>query len=249
MSDELRGRRLLVTGGGSGIGLAVAQLAEQRGARVAVLDRAFPEGFAGAHSDWLLCQADVADSAAVHAAVDAAARTLGGLDIVVNSAGVDCEARLDALDDAAWARTLAVNLSGPMYVCRAALPHLRANGGGAVVNVASAAALVPLAGRSAYAASKAGLVMFGKTLAAEWAGERIRVNAVCPGAVDTPLLRGSYEGRDGADEAERAIRSRYALGRVGQAEEMAEAILFLAGPSAAFITGVALAVDGGRSWH
>jgi NAD(P)-dependent dehydrogenase (short-subunit alcohol dehydrogenase family) len=197
-------------------------------------------------------RADVADESQVAAAVEVAARRLGRIDAVVNSAGIDCTLPLERLTLSAWSRTLAVNLTGAMLVCRAALPHLRAAGQGSIVNVASAAGLVPLAGRSAYNASKAGLIMFGKTLAQELADDGIRVNAVCPGAIDTPLLHSGYAGAGDARTAQtalEAIRARYALGRIGSAAEVAEAILFLASPAASFITGVALAVDGGRSWH
>jgi len=245
-------QRFLVSGGASGIGLAVARLALARGARACLLDRnraaldaACAELGEGA---WpVVC--DVADPAAVGVAVAQAAERLGGLDALVNSAGVDSLTPLEQLSDAEWSRTLAINLTGPMLLCRAALPHLRRAGGGSIVNVSSGAGLSPLRNRTAYCASKAGVIMFGKALAIEVAGDGIRVNAVCPGAVDTPLFRTSYE--DNADpEGELArIRERYALRRVAQPEELAEAILYLSGPGASYITGTALAVDGGRTFH
>ena len=152
----------------------------------------------------------------------AAAEALGGLDGVVNAAGIDLQAPLSGMTLADWSRVMAVNLTGPMLVCRAALPHLRRAGGGTIVNVSSAAGLAPLAQRTAYCATKAGLVMFGKALAMELAADGIRVNAVCPGAVDTPLFRSSYEGAADPQAALESIRNRYALHRIAQPEEIAE---------------------------
>ncbi len=244
--------RFLVTGGASGIGLAVARLAHARGAGVALLDRDVEaarraQESLGARAVAIAC--DVADPDSVAVAVNEAADFLGGLAAVVNAAGIDLQASLPEIEDADWSRVLGVNLTGPMLVCRAALPHLRRGGGGTIVNVASAAGLAPLAHRSAYCATKAGVIMFGKSLAMELAADAIRVNSVCPGAVDTPLFRGSYE--HGADpEAELArIRARYALNRIARPEELAEAILFLSSPASSFVTGIAMAVDGGRSYH
>lgn len=249
------GRAFLVTGGASGIGLAVARLALQRGAQVCILDRdeaslarATSEfGELGAAPITLAC--DVADAAQVNAAVAAAAKRMGKLDAVVNGAGIDHLEPLERITDEAWARTLAVNLTGPMLMCRAAVPHLRRAGGGTIVNIASAAGLAPLAHRSAYCATKAGLIMFGKALALELAADGIRVNAVCPGAVDTPLFRTSYEGTADPAAALEAIRGRYALHRVARPEELAEAVLYLSGPASSYVTGTAHAVDGGRSYH
>ncbi|WP_188588865.1 SDR family NAD(P)-dependent oxidoreductase, partial [Achromobacter denitrificans] len=192
---------------------------------------------------------DVTDSAAVEQAVREAAGALSGIDGVVNCAGVDLRADLESTRDEDWNRVLAVNLSGPMHVCRAAVPHLKQAGGGSIVNVSSAAGLSPLPQRSAYCAAKAGVNMFGKVLAMELAAFGIRVATVCPGAVDTPLFRSSYEDGPDPQAGLAAIRARYALGRIARPEELAEAILFLSGPGASYITGATLAVDGGRSFH
>lgn len=249
---SLAGRRFIVTGGASGIGLAVARLAIARGASVALLDRnatllATSVDGLGTAAHGIAC--DVSDSAAVRAAVDDACIWLDGLDAVVNSAGIDLFEPLERMADEDWSRVMAVNLNGPMMVCRAALPHLRAAGGGSIVNIASAAGLSPLMNRTAYCAAKAGVIMFGKALAMEAAADNIRVNAVCPGAIDTPLFRTSYE--EAADPARelQSIRARYALGRIAAPEEVAEAVLYMSGLGASYITGVALAVDGGRTFH
>ncbi len=245
-------RQLIVSGGASGIGLAVARMAVARGARVALLDRdtvALADAVRLLGEAALALECDVSDAPAVRIAVDRAAQWLGGVDALVNSAGIDALKSLEATSDEEWARVLAVNLTGPMLVCRAALPHLRAAGGGSIVNIASGAGLRPLPNRTAYCASKAAVIMFGKSLAIETAADGIRVNAVCPGAIDTPLFRTSYENADDPERVLAEIRERYALGRIAAPEEVAEAVLYLSGPGASYITGTALAVDGGRTFH
>lgn len=252
MSAALQNKRFVITGAASGIGLAVARLALQRGARVGALDCdrvALAAACQQLGDEAFSVDCDVADAASVMRAVEDAAAWLGGLDALVNCAGVDSRVPLEQLADAEWERTIAVNLTGPMLLCRAALPHLRRAGGGTIVNVASAAGLSPLLHRTAYCASKAGMIMFGKALAIEAAADGIRVNAVCPGAVDTPLFRTSYEAGDDPLHELEAIRRRYALGRIAAPEEVAEAILYLSGSGSSYITGAALAVDGGRTFH
>jgi len=245
-------RRFVVSGGASGIGLAVARLALARGARAVLLDHDEPRLKASAETLGdaalpLVC--DITDSQAVTAAMNHAVHWLGGLDALVNSAGVDSLKPLEQTGDDEWARTLAVNLTGPMLTCRAAMPHLRASGGGSIVNISSGAGLRPLANRTAYCATKAAVIMFGKALSIEAAPDGIRVNAVCPGAIDTPLFRSSYEHAEDPQGALEEIRQRYALGRVAAPEEVAEAVLYLSGPGASYITGTTLAVDGGRTFH
>ncbi|MEQ8291249.1 MAG: SDR family oxidoreductase [Roseovarius sp.] len=243
MSD-LAGLRVLVAGGAAGIGRATALMMQARGAEVAVLDRAGggPDGMAHATADLL-------DDGAVAEAVQGLCEDMGGLDVLINSAGIDLEAPSAEVTDAQWEQVIGVNLTGPMRTARAAFPYLCHSEHGAIVNVSSGAGLRPIPDRAAYCASKAGVVMLSKSLAMDWAGHGIRVNAVCPGAVETGLFRQSYEGHDDPDARLELIRARYALGRVGAPEELAEAIVFLASPAASYVTGVALAVDGGRSFH
>ena len=249
----IEGKAFVITGGASGIGLAVALLALQRGAAGVCLIDHEPAALAqavqslGRNAHGLL--GDVADAAQVAQAVAASALRLARIDAVVNAAGVDHVAALEAMTDEAWARILAVNLTGPMLVSRAAVPHLRAAGGGTIVNIASGAGLAPLRERSAYCASKAGVIMLGKALAMELAPDNIRVNAVCPGAVDTPLFRGSYEHTIDPAATLETIRQRYALQRVARPEEIAEAVLYLSSPASSYVTGTAHAVDGGRTFH
>jgi NAD(P)-dependent dehydrogenase (short-subunit alcohol dehydrogenase family) len=246
---RLGGRRVLVTGAASGIGLAIARLFRKEGARVALLDR--DEAALGkARGDGaaaLVC--DVADERQVRAAVGQAAAALGGLDGVVNSAGIDLMRPFEEMTAAEWARVMAVDLTGPMLVCHAALPALKEAGRGTIVNIASGAALRPLEQRTAYCAAKAGLVMFGKTLAVDLAAYHIRVNAICPGIVDTPLFRSSWAGAADPEAELARILDRYVIKRAGAPEEIAHAALYLTSDESSFVTGAALAVDGGRTFH
>ena len=246
---RLAGRRVLVTGAASGIGLAVTRLFQREGARVAMLDRdgAALTKAAGDGAATLVC--DVAEERQVRAAVAQAAAALGGLDGVVNSAGIDLMRPFEEMTAAEWAQVLAVDLTGPMLVCHAALPALRQAGRGTIVNIASGAALRPLEHRTAYCAAKAGLVMFGKTLAVDLAAHHIRVNAICPGIIDTPLFRSSWTGAADPEAELARILERYVIRRPGEPEEIAQAALYLTSDESSFVTGAALAVDGGRTFH
>jgi NAD(P)-dependent dehydrogenase (short-subunit alcohol dehydrogenase family) len=148
-----------------------------------------------------------------------------------------------------WNRIIAVNLTGPMLVAQAAYPHLRTAGGGTIVNVSSGAGLSPLKHRTAYCASKAGLQMAAKALAMEAAEFGIRVNTICPGAVETELFRTSIDTAPDPVAAYEAVRARYALQRVASPEEIAAAILWLTSAESSYVTGTAIAVDGGRTFH
>lgn len=242
VQGRLAGRRIVVTGAASGIGRAVAELFLEAGAQVAALDRQRPQPFA--RDQGLALQADVTDPAGVQAAVDEAARAFGGLDGLVNAAGISNTDWADQVSLEDWRRVLDVNLTGTFTVCRACLAHLRAAGGGTIVNLSSGQGLSPFPRRSAYAASKAGVIALSKSIAMEWAPS-IRVNTICPGAVDTPMVRAGY-----SEEVLRTqVGPRYALGRIGQPLEIAQAALYLSSAESSFVTGIVLAVDGGRSYH
>ncbi len=245
---DLSGRRVLVTGAASGIGRATAELFVQRGARVALLDRdRHVEKVAAEVGGTIGLVGDVADEGAVARSVAVAAAKLDGLDGVVNSAGIDLVKPVTEMTPEEWNRLLAVNLSGPFHVCRAAAPYLRQASEATVVNVASGAGLVPLKHRTAYCASKAGLVMFTKTLAIELAP--VRVNAFCPGIIDTPLFRQSFENEPDPDAELRRILDRYLIKRAATPEEAAQIVLFLTSRASSIMTGVALAGDAGRTFH
>ena len=247
---RLKGRHVLVTGAASGIGLAIATRFAAEGARVAMLDRdaaalATQAGRLGLAS----CVADIADAAQVAAAVAASVAELGGLDGIVNAAGIDLMRPFGDMTAAEWRRVMAVDLDGAFHVCSAALPAMRRAGAGSIVNIASGAGLRPLEHRTAYCTAKAALVMFSKSLAVDLAPDNIRVNAICPGPIDTPMFRTSFEQSPDPDAELRHIMDRYVIKRMGQPEEIANAALFLTSAEAAFITGTAMAVDGGRTFH
>ena len=238
---RLAGRRILVTGGASGIGRATATLFAAQGARVGVLDRV------PADCDVSVI-ADVSDAASVVPAVDAAVDALGGLDGIVLNAGIDLIAAVEEMKADAWRRIIDVNLTGAFLVTQAALPALKRAARASIVAVASGAALRPLLHRTAYCASKAALVMFAKALAMELA-PKIRVNAVCPGAVETPLFRQSIDPTPDPAATYEEVRRRYVLERIAEPDELAQAILFLISDESSYVTGAALAVDGGRTFH
>ena len=242
MTADMTERRLVVVGGAAGIGLATAQLALETGAQVAIIDRqSAPPGTLG-------FTADMKRTSEVNAAIAAAADALGGIDGLAYCAGIDLQAPLGDTADEAWVQVIDVNLTGAMRACRAALPHLSAQGG-SIVLVSSGAGLSPLRHRTAYCASKAGLNMLAKTLAMELAPDGIRVNALCPGAVETGLFRSGFNGIADQDAALAEVKARYALKRVAEPEEIARAILFLLSEDASYVTGIAMAVDGGRTFH
>ncbi|MFM1814756.1 MAG: hypothetical protein RLZ98_1451 [Pseudomonadota bacterium] len=239
---QLDGRRILVTGGASGIGKATVELFASEGAAVAVLDidgdaADAVAGRIGGRS----FQGDVSDEASVLAAVNAAAQALDGLDGLVCAAGVGQRSTLSELDNAEWQRIIGVNLSGTYLVCRAALPHLQEAPVATIVNVSSGAATRPGPTRSAYAASKAGVVAFTRAIALEL-GPNIRVNAILPGAADTPLMRNMLS----TPEARQAAAARYALKRIAEPAEIANAILFLTSGQSSFVNGSPLIIDGGQ---
>ncbi|MBI2727440.1 MAG: SDR family oxidoreductase [Polaromonas sp.] len=244
---RLKGRRIVVTGAGSGIGAAIAQLFIAEGAQVAAIDRN-EDGIKawlkpGSAGNSIALKADIADESSVNDAVKRAAEALGGIDGLVNAAGVSNTDLLRDVSLADWKRTIDINLTGSFLVSRACLPWLETVQNSTIVNFSSGQGLQPFVRRGAYAASKAGVISLSKTLAMEWAP--IRVNTICPGAVDTPMVRAGYT----AEALQTQVGARYALGRVAEPIEIARAALYLTGSESSFVTGIALAVDGGRSYH
>jgi NAD(P)-dependent dehydrogenase (short-subunit alcohol dehydrogenase family) len=239
---RLTARKILITGGASGIGRATCALFVQEGASVVVLDRNTADV-----ADVRGIAADVSDAASVTRAMQEAAQAMGGLDGLVNAAGVFINKDLMGTDAQTWNTTIAVNLTGTFLCVQAAVPLLRQAAQATIVNLASGVGLLPTGGGStAYVASKGGVIAMTRALAAELA-PGIRVNAVCPGAVETPMTDGTL--RDASGAIIPAIVNRYALGRPASPEEIAAAILFLTSHESSFVTGVSLAVDGGRTFH
>jgi NAD(P)-dependent dehydrogenase (short-subunit alcohol dehydrogenase family) len=208
-----------------------------------VLDR----DITGAAADLHPIRCDVTDPAAVDAAVAAVVDRLRGLDILVNNAGIGAVGDVGQNDDAEWARVLDVNVTGIARVTRTALPHLRRSSHAAVVNTCSALAFVGVRQRALYSASKGAVLALTLAMAADHAGDGIRVNAVAPGTTDTPWVTRLLNAADDPTAAADALRRRQPLGRLAAAEEVAQAIAVLASPVAASITGTALRVDGGMA--
>ena len=236
---EFTGIRALVTGGASGIGLATALLLTERGATVACLDLdGPPEPLYGV-------RADIRDDEQVRPAVAQAVEHLGGLDVLVNNAGIGAQGTVEDNDDAEWSNVFEVNVFGMVRMARAALPHLRRSEHAAIVNTCSIAATVGLPSRALYSATKGAVLSLTLAMAADHIREGIRVTCVNPGTADTPWI-GRLLDAAADPEAERAaLEARQPSGRLVSASEVAAAIAYLASPFASATTGTALAVDGG----
>lgn len=244
---RLQGRRILITGAGSGIGFAAARIFAAEGAHLALLDLK-PDAVEklAAESGGAALAVDVSNEDAVNEIVARAGNALGGIDGVVNAAGIIRVGAIATSSTDDWRKQIEVNLNGPFYICRAAYPFLKQAPKATVVNIASAQALRPAGASSGYAASKAGVVALSKAMATEWAPD-IRVNVICPGIVDTPMVAG-VSAAAGNPSSTPSVKD-YLLGRMADPEEIARALLFLTSDESSFVTGSALAVDGGRTLY
>lgn len=241
---ELSGLKAVVTGGGSGIGLATARLLAARGAAVTVFDVKLPDELA---DEFTGLTADVTDDASVRQAVAESARRMGGIDILVNNAGISATGTVADNPDAQWHHVLDVNVVGIVRVTRAALPHLRASAHAAVVNTCSIAATAGLPQRALYSATKGAVLALTLAMAADHVHEGIRVNCVNPGTADTPFVGRLLAAADDPVAERAALKARQPMGRLVSADEVAAGIAYLASPLAASVTGTALAIDGGMA--
>jgi len=246
MGDMLKGKVAIVTGGASGIGRATAILLAREGAKVVVADynptggRETLRMIEEKGGEAIFIETDVSKPDDAERMVEETTRIYGRLDILFNNAGVAETAKVSEASLDHWERVLAINLRGVFLGCKYAIPKMIENGGGSIINTASIAAEVGFNQSAAYVASKHGVVGLTKTIALDYAADGIRANTVCPGVIRTPMVM------EGLDEAAREyVVSLHPLRRMGEPEEVAEAVLFLASERASFITGTCLFVDGG----
>jgi NAD(P)-dependent dehydrogenase (short-subunit alcohol dehydrogenase family) len=246
---RLKNKVAIITGGSSGIGRAVAELFAKEGAKITVADYKAEIGqetvraIKNSGGDALFVEVDVSDSAQIQRVIETTLKTHGGIDILFNGAGVLLFGTVLTTDEKAWNRVLSINLTGTFLCCKAVLPHMIQRGGGSIINVSSSTGAHD-AGKNtvAYVTSKGGVALFTKAMAIDHAKDKVRVNALCPGPTDTPMLRDAL-----SPEQLEAFATTFAMGRLGRPEELAQAALFLASDESSFVTGALLAVDGGQT--
>ena len=237
-----------MTGAGSGIGRAIAVRLAEEGGRVLCADvngDAAEETAASIDADALTT--DVSDPAQVDAMIARCVELHGTVDVLVNNAGVNIPGVLHEVPDEVIDRTLAVNVKGTIYGCRAAIPHMLENGGGSIVNISSVNGIVSEPYLAVYSASKGAVVMLTKGVALDYAKQGIRCNAICPGWVDTPINYAHAEMLGGLQQVYDTIDSFQPIGRPGRPEEIAHVALFLASDEASFMTGAIVSADGGMT--
>jgi len=246
------GLTAVVTGGAGGIGRATAHLLAREGASVVIADVAKPAGEAAvatlgpAPGGMRFVHGDVSEPADVRALMEEAAGWTGGIDVLVANAGILRAGDVVDAEPELWDRVMAVNARSCFLTAKFGIPHLRARGGGAIVNMASLGGIKGAAGLSAYAASKAAIIALTKSVAAEVAADGIRANCVCPGWIDTPFNEPVVDRLGGEERQAALVREVVPLARQGTPAEVAECVLFLATQASSYVTGQALVVDGGR---
>jgi NAD(P)-dependent dehydrogenase (short-subunit alcohol dehydrogenase family) len=247
---RLEGKVALITGGASGMGMVASKLFAAEGAKVVLTDLSDETGekvvaeIAEAGGEAIYVHADVSNEADARAMVDAAVERFGKLDVLYNNAGIMLgeDGSVDATEESVWDRTLAINVKGVAFGCKYGVPAMIAGGGGSIINVASFVAWLGAAtSQTAYTASKGAVLAMTREIAVEYARKGVRCNALCPGPIETPLLMQLL-----SDEAKRRRRFVHIpMGRLGQADELAKAALFLASDDSSYMTGASLIVDGG----
>jgi len=248
---RLQDKVCIVTGGGSGIGRATALLFAEEGARLVVADKRVASALAvvaecvGKDAQALAVESDVADAAHVKRLVEATVERFGRIDVLVNNAGYGIPGSVVETDEDAWDALMATNVRGVFLCCKYAIPVMKANGGGAIVNTASVVAAVGIANRAAYCASKGAVAALTRAIAVDHVGDHIRCNAIAPGTIDTPYFADILRKSPDPAVTRKALAARQLIGRMGTPEEIAAGILFLASDESRFATGSILTLDGG----
>lgn len=253
-ADAFNGKSVVVTGATSGIGAGTALAFAAHGAKVMINGRDQARGeqvlqeLRAAGGEGELMIGDVADSSFCDALVAETVSRFGALDVLFNNAGVVAHAKIDAMTDDAWQRLIDINISGSFYMARAAIRQMKQQGGGAIVNMSSECGLIAYENLAAYSATKGAMIMFTKCLAIDHAADQIRVNAVCPGDIDTPMMDQGWASLNlSSAEIRERLKDHVPIGRVGEPIDIAQAVMYLASDAAGFVTGVALPIDGGTT--
>lgn len=242
---RLKNKVAVITGGTSGIGLATAELFLKEGAKVIVIGRD-PKKAKSLKKGLHFMQGDVSKEEEVKKFIEAVYKKFKKIDIIYNNAGIEYSGDVTGTSSEDWDRVLNINLKGVFYGCKYAIPYMKKNkNGGSIINTASTAGLVGFDKLAAYCASKGGVVMLTKQMALDFAKNKICVNCVCLGAIDTPLLRNYINKSPNKKQLQKNLAIMHPLGRLGKPEEIAEGVLFLASDESSFVTGQAFAIDGG----
>ncbi len=250
---KLSGKVAIVTGAAAGIGAASAVLFAQEGAAVVVTDidaegvQRTARNIQEQGAQTVALAADVSRSADVQQVVNLAIERFGRIDILFNNAGIVPVGRIDKTSEAQWDLAMAINVKSIYLFTHAVIPHFRQQGGGVILNTASATALRAVPDRACYTATKAAVIGLTKSMALDYVRQNIRVNCLCPGTIDTPSLRQRIDAFDNPVEARQQFIARQPMGRFGTSAEIAAAALYLVSDESSFITGAALAIDGGLS--
>jgi len=250
---RLEGKIAIVTGAAAGIGRASALLFAREGARVAALDlddsgiQSLVPEIAAAGGEALAVRADVSKADEVQRVVHAVIERFGRVDILFNNVGIVPHGKIHTISEAEWDRTMAINVKSMYLLCREVMPVFLRQGGGVILNTSSATALRSVPDRVAYSTSKGAVLALTRSMAVDYVRDHIRVNCLCPGTVDTPSFRQRMAAFPDPEEALRQFVARQPMGRLGTADEVAQAALYLVSDEAQFVTGAAFSIDGGMT--